>query len=231
MSLSRCAILSVVALAALSAPAPATDSKGLEGWGDYKFGMTPEQVKKIPKASWLDLKTTEFLGVVINRLQASTLFEIAQRSFSASFYFQSQGLPAPSLQQLMFENKASGQSAASCEAIFLDLLRYAEEQHGAFQATTPAQPEKVESYGSLAIEWRNRPQYKSTYEVRDMKINAGEAAPAERTIVAQAVRPFGQSYMSVATTFNPASSECEFKLDINRGVIEPKTQPDVSAAR
>jgi hypothetical protein len=184
--------------------------------------MTPEQVKAIPKASWLELNTTEFLGVVINRLQASSLFEIAQRQFSASFYFQSQGLPNLSLQQLMFENKVTGQSAVSCEAIFLDLLNFAEDQHGPFQAQSPAQAEKVESYGSLGIEWRKRPEYKSTYEVRDMKINAGEGAPAERTIVAQAVRPFGQSYMSVSTTFTPASGECEFKLDINRGDVSAK---------
>jgi hypothetical protein len=218
----RRAGFSILVVGAFVSPGLAAEK--IEGWGAYRFGMTPDQVKAVPSAGWFDLKTEKIFSVAVNRLNATTLFEIAKRRFAASFYFQSDGLPSLSLQQLMFKNSETMQTAQTCEAIFVDLLKFTEGQHGTLQTTTPAQPETPLSYGSLKIEWRKKAELKSTYEVRDMKINASEGSPAEHTITAQAVKPFGQSYLSVVSTYDAVTATCESAIDVNRGVVTAKAQ-------
>jgi hypothetical protein len=54
--------LALLGLALSASIVPALADTALDGWGPYKFGMTPDQVRAIPGATWNDLKKIPMAG-------------------------------------------------------------------------------------------------------------------------------------------------------------------------
>jgi len=116
-----CLLAAAGSRAAVDAPARA--QKKMDGWGPFKFGMTPEQARAVPGVSWRrDINTP--IMVMMHSLPMTS--EYAPDTDVMLTFNADQKLMAI---HLLFKGT---QSAADCDKAFQNLLTRLDAKYGAF---------------------------------------------------------------------------------------------------
>lgn len=210
------ATLSSLLLIAITMRVSAAEATSLEGWGEYKFGMTPEQVRAVPGLSWSDLHRESLGEATSNWIASSNTEQIARRQFGATFYFGSaEGFedPAPMLEQMILKNSGTERTADSCEQGFIEVLDDTERGRGRFKPQHPPQAETSDALGATA--WRRTPDGNSTYEWRTVKIKAvGKLVPGGDSQTATAILRSEGIRVSVRMVFVASPLSCSLSIDL-----------------
>ena len=112
----------VLLLAGVLLCTPALTATISDGWGGYKIGMTPEQVRAVPGRSWGALKGSGPLGLM-EAQQPATQDGVA---YDLSLWFR----PATSLDQI-FLSSSKTTSLDGCRQVFVAAVKHAESDYGA----------------------------------------------------------------------------------------------------
>jgi len=127
------------------------------GWENYKFGMTPDQVRTVPGVSWLPLFTSNF-GEKISLLTSRTPINRYGIDFGQTRLTFSADLK---LTGIALTYAVGGKSPDDCEKEFRTLLPALEHRYGVFK---PALPENDLHLPSASpIVWRDVLPSKSQY--------------------------------------------------------------------
>ena len=127
------------------------------GWENYKFGMSPDQVRAFPGASWLPIFTTSS-GEKISLLTSRTPFNRYGIDFGQTRLTFSADLK---LTGIALTYAVFGKSPDDCEKQLQTLLPILEHRYGVF---VPALAENDVHIGlGSPIVWRDVPGSKSRY--------------------------------------------------------------------
>src|ERR1700680_3046464 len=74
-----------IAVIGLSVSMAAAIVTTLQGWGNYKFGMTPDQIRALPGTSWSELKS--LTDGALQYMNALTAIKIEGHDFRVGVYF------------------------------------------------------------------------------------------------------------------------------------------------
>lgn len=149
---------SIAAFAAgLLACTPVQAAKISDGWGGYKFGMSPDQARAVPGRSWGPLKGAEPIALM------EALKPVTQNgvSYDLSLWFR----PASTLDQI-FLSSSKTTTWEECGQIFLAALKHGESDYGAFAPLrADAKPVSVEGGVTSSVELHDVPDAKSRYQL------------------------------------------------------------------
>jgi hypothetical protein len=113
-------------------PKPLPPAPPPDGWGAYKFGMTPQQVRDMPGLKWQRLQKSAVLHFVVYRMDSDDVTALDGRDFKPSVFFdEKQKLDGILLTSV--EKK----TAQQCEASLQQLVQMHQKQFGDFSPKVP----------------------------------------------------------------------------------------------
>lgn len=133
----------------VSTMAPAQTLLAVDGWQGFKFGLKPDQARKVP-------------GFEFGRYSAKNLLTQNQGAMASKKPALINGVPFKfdlwfnafeSLYQILMQNQTVT-TRAECEAGFLNLLAYSEKTYGEFKPVYAARKANEQDQLPVAIEWR-----------------------------------------------------------------------------
>ena len=138
---------------------PAEAAKISDGWGGYKIGMTPAQVRAVPGRSWGAFKG----GGPVGLMQADKPVTQYGVAYDFSLWFR----PASALDQIFLDSSTTTTSQA-CEQVFVAALKHGESDYGAFDPVRNAQPPTESGGVSLTVALHDLPGGHSRYQAGHM---------------------------------------------------------------
>jgi hypothetical protein len=193
LPIKMCAFV-VVGLSLTSAVAVETS---LQGWGDYRFGMTPDQVRALPGSSWSRLETKPGLGFFYMNGISTTSIE--GRNFKALVTFDG---GKKLLKSVTFTEAEAIRPFSECERGFQDLLRKFETRYGSFSPDIKPKKEL-----GATVEWRTLSGGTSKYLI--LRPDSGNGFHLE------AKRHFAQA--SVMVYVDAGGNNCKINIEFNQG--------------
>ncbi len=199
-------------LAAAAIPSSRAADDVLDGWDDYKFGMTIEQVRAVPGIAWGEVQTPEVISgdtfsMKFTFLKATAPVTIGAHAYDLKIYFK----PDIGLTSVHFEDKTAAKSTAACELRFTDALAALERKHGAFAARQKA-GKTTTPFGTLDLTWRKAPTGSSTYEYTMATMQFEPKGPVHRSIVSSVTRRYGNKLLGLSATSPGANTRCDVSL-------------------
>lgn len=193
-------------------PSASASDEVLEGWDNYKFGMTIEQVRDVPGIAWGEVQTPEVtsgdtFSMKFTFLEATAPVTIGAHAYDLKIYFK----PDIGLTSINFEDKTAAKSTAACELRFTDALAAFERKHGAFAARQKAGKTPT-PFGALDLTWRKAPTGASTYEYTMATMQFEPKGPVHRSIVSSVTRRFGNKLIGLSATSPGANTQCIVSL-------------------
>jgi hypothetical protein len=177
----------------------------LQGWGDYRFGMTPDQTRALPGASWSDLGS--FPDGSIHYMTALASSRIEGHDFRVGVYFDKD----KKLKSINFIEVATARPSAECERGFQDLLRSFEARYGSFSP----QLKPADAVRPSTIEWRSLPASTSQYYVLTVGGHGVIGGHGDIGFLAAAWREFGRAWVRVQIKTD-GEGGCEFRLTLQQ---------------
>ena len=185
----------------LSLPIAAALETTLQGWENYRFGMTPDQTRALSGTSWSDLKSLP--DGSIQYMIGLTTVRIEGHDFHIGVYFDKD----QKLKSIGLAEVATARPSSQCEREFQDLLRSFEARYGIF--SPQLKPDDVTRPNS--IEWRPLPGGNSTYYVLTAGGHSVIGGHGEIGYLAAAWREFGRAWVRLQITTN-GDGACEFRI-------------------
>ena len=140
-----CAALAATAAPAFSAPT-------LDGFGAFKFGMSPGQARAVPGQIFGAFSAKNLLEENIGSMASKKPAIVYGGSYSFDLYFNSfQALREISLQN----QKITGWT--DCENTFLTLLSQLEKTYGRLSPVYPQQKKDDQAQLPISVEWKSSP--------------------------------------------------------------------------
>jgi len=177
----------------------------LPGWGDYRFGMTPEQIRALPDTSWSNLKSLP--DGSIHYMTALTPTRIEGHDFHAGVYFNAD----KKLKSISFIELLTSSPSSECERRFQDLLRTFETHYGSF--SPQLRPE--DAIKPNTIEWRSLPGSTSQYYVLTVSTHSVIGGHGDIGFIAAAWREFGLAWVKVQLQTDGEDS-CALRLTFQK---------------
>jgi hypothetical protein len=199
----RAALL--IAVISLSLSIAAAIETTLQGWGDYRFGMTPDQTRALPGTSWSDLKSLP--DGLIHYMNALAATRIEGHDFRVGVYFDKD----KKLKSISFTEVGTARPSSECERGFQDLLRSLETRYGSF--SPQLKPE--DTVRPSTIEWRPLPGSSSKYYVLTVGGHSVIGGHGDLGFLAAAWREFDRAWVRVQIKTDGEGS-CEFRLTLQQ---------------
>jgi hypothetical protein len=190
--------ITVIGLGLSIAPAIETT---LRGWGDYRFGMTPDQTRALPGISWSELKSLPDGSIQYMNALAATRIE--GHDFQVGVYFDQD----KKLKSISFTEVGTARPSSECERAFQDLLRTFETRYGSFSP----QLKPGDAIGPSIIEWRPLPGGTSKYYVLTFGGHSVIGGHGDIGFLAAAWREFGRAWVKVQVQTD-GEVGCVFRL-------------------
>jgi hypothetical protein len=173
----------------------------LQGWGEYRFGMTPDQTRTLPGTSWSDLKSLPDKSIHYMNALAATRIE--GHDFQAGVYFDKD----KKLKSISFTEIGTTRPSSECERGFQDLLRNFETRYGSFSP----QLKPGDAIRPSIIELRPLPGGTSKYYVLTVGGHSVVGGHGDIGFLAAAWREFGRAWVRVQIRTD-GEGGCDFKL-------------------
>lgn len=177
----------------------------LQGWGDYRFGMTPDQTRALLGTSWSDLKSLPDGSIHYMNALASTRIE--GHDFRVGIYFDKD----KKLKSISFTEVGTARPSSECERGFQDLLRSFETRYGSF--SPQLKPEDAIRPGT--IEWCPLPGSTSKYYVLTVGGHSVIGGHGDIGFLAAAWREFGRAWVRVEIKTD-GEGACEFRVTLQQ---------------
>jgi hypothetical protein len=137
----------VVALLAAAAPAAA---QTLDGWGSFKFGMSPDQARAVPGTSFGRYSSKNILNLNSGAMASKKPALVNGVPYKFDLLFNA----FETLNRISLNNeKTTGR--AECETRFLTLLSNMEKSYGKFLPVYPRQKKNDQNQLPIAVDWKN----------------------------------------------------------------------------
>ena len=190
-----------IAVIGLSVSMAAAIETTLQGWGDYKFGMTPDQIRALPGTSWSELKSLP--DGAIHYMNALAATKIEGHDFQVGVYFDTD----KKLKSISFTEIGTARPSSECERGFQDVLRTFETRYGSFSP----QLKPSDAIKPSAIEWRSLAGSTSKYYVLTAGGHSVIGGHGDIGFLAAAWREFGRAWVKVQIQTDGEGS-CVFRL-------------------
>lgn len=181
----------------------------LEGWDQYKFGMTIEQVRAVPGVAWGETQHEEvkLYDVKFTFLEAAAPAKIGTGTYNLRIDFK----PDVGLTRIGLEDKTPVKSIAACERKFTNALSELERRHGALG--TNSKVGKTDTpFGTLNNTWRNAPTGSSKYSYLIATMQFKPDDPVRRSIELNAIRKFDDKWVSLRAISPNDITICEVTI-------------------
>ena len=200
----RSALCFCLAAAFVAATLPAFALETLDGWGGYKFGITPDQVRAVPGQSFGEYRVAKIDDENVGSMAAQKSATINGISYTLVVHFR----PLLRLSNISLTNQTKG-SRPDCEKRFLNLLSQVEKRYGGFSAVDPQHPQDAQDQIPSLLVWKN--QAASRYQLST--IPRGD----ETAYVWEARKSDGPRYVDIAATWIAKDDETAITclMDIN----------------
>lgn len=176
-------------LLAVMAATPVLAATPLDGWGAYKFGLSPDAARAIPGHSFKPYAAKNLWNENKGAMGATTRPKINGVSYDFNLYFDS----ANQLNGIGLENEKKNVTLSDCGNAFLTLLAQQEKTYGAFAPVSPERPRDTADTVPTSVEWKQ--EGGSRYELATLTL-ADEYAYAWK-----ARKSAGANYVEVRATW------------------------------
>ena len=148
--MQRSAFSFCLAAAFLAATVPAFALQTLDGWGAYKFGMTPDQVRGVPGQSFGGFRVAKIDDENVGSMAAQKNPTINGISYTLIVHFH----PLQKMSNISLANIAKT-SQPECEKRFLTLLSQSEKSYGVFSPADPQHPQDAQDRLPSSLVWKS----------------------------------------------------------------------------
>jgi hypothetical protein len=187
----RLAAYAAIALIPASTLAVAAAEAALDGWGNYKLGMTTDQARALPGVSLSSPKLGEFFGTRFVEMKSLGTVAFDGRRYALSLFFTPQERVGRDGRQLRLAwidliNERTSMSPAECEKTFQIVLRNLEKQYGAL---LPPSRDPFDPLNATPIteEFKDSPDAVSKYVLMTFEPSRGYAIQAMKVVDAASV--------------------------------------------
>jgi hypothetical protein len=183
----------------LAAAAPARSAPNLavslDGWGAFKFGMSPTQARAVPGQRFGRYGAKNLLDQMAGAMASKTGAVINGISYTLDLYFNS----FQALNEISLQNEKT-LSQSDCQDRFLLLLGQLEKTYGPFLPVYPEQKKNDQALLPISVEWKNSPGA-SRYQLATVYLN-------EETAYAwDARKVFGRRFVDAAAVWSAAHDD------------------------
>jgi hypothetical protein len=175
--------------ALLAAADPAFALEPLDGWGNYKFGIRPDQVRAVPGQSFGRYSVTNIDGENIGAMAGQKTAIVNGIAYTLDVYFD----PPLRLSRISLENETT-MSRPDCEKRFLTLLSQFEKNYGGFSPVNPQHPQNAQDQLPSSLVWKS--QAASRYQLSTVPIGD------ETAYVWEARKSDGPRYVDIVATWS-----------------------------
>jgi hypothetical protein len=184
--------------------APALAAQTLDGWGAYKFGMSPDAARAVPGMPFGPYAAKNLWNENKGAMGAQKKATLYAQPFALNLFFDSR----EKLNAISLENEKTS-SQAACEKTFLGFLGHMEKSYGGFLAVNPERKRNDSDTPPTSLEWRA--QGASHYQFVAVSF-VGEYA-----FVWKARKVIGGNYVDLSSTWsagpNDPSAPCITGID------------------
>lgn len=193
----------LVLLAALSA-APALAATPLDGWGAYKFGISPDQARAVPGQTFGPYSPKNLLNENKGAMGAKKPSQLFGQGWALNLFFDANA----KMNALSLENEKKT-SLEDCQAGFLAVLGQMEKSYGGFAAVNPERARKDSDTPPTALEWKS--QGASRYQLATLTLDD------EYAYAWKARKTAGGNYVELSATWSsrPKDPAAPCVTDIN----------------
>jgi hypothetical protein len=178
-----------LAFSVLIAATPVLAATTLDGWGAYKFGMTPDAARAVPGQSFGPYSAKNIWNENKGSMGAKTHPLINGVSYDLNLYFDD----ASRLNGITLESEKQS-SLGECGLAFLTLLGQQEKTYGGFAAAEPERKRLDTDTPPTSVEWKT--QGASKYELATVTL------PDEYAYAWKARKIAGGAYLDVYATWS-----------------------------
>jgi hypothetical protein len=137
-----------IALCLLSLPALAVQT--VDGWGAYKFGMSPDQARAVPGQIFGPYAPRNLWNENKGAMGAKKESQLYRQGWALNLFFDAYS----KLNGLSLENEKKSTSREACEQNFLSVLDQMEKDYGAFSAVNPQRKWVATDTPPTQLDWR-----------------------------------------------------------------------------
>ena len=180
--------------------------QNLDGWQGFKFGMGPDQARKVPGFEFGRYSRKNLLDQNQGAMAAKTPATINGVPYKFDLWFNA----FESLYQILMQNEKTT-SRAECEANFLKLLATSEKSYGEFKPVYDERKKNDQDTVPIAIEWKKSEGANSQYQLATAYLGLETAS------VWDARRTYGRRYLDLAAMWSAGREDsqavCLMQLD------------------
>lgn len=182
---------------------PALAAVPLDGWGAYKFGMSPDAARAVPGQTFGLYSPKNLLNENKGAMGARKPSMLYGFAWAFNLFFADDKMNALSLEN---EKRAS---LADCEKTFLSVLGQSEKTYGAFAPVNPERMRNESDTPPTSLEWKT--QGASRYQLATLTLD-DEYAYAWKARKSQ-----GGNYVELTATWSgpPKAPSAPCVTDIN----------------
>ena len=188
---------SFLALALAATLTSTASAQTLDGWQGFKFGMGPDQVRKVP-------------GFEFGRYSRKNLLDENQGAMAATKPIPINGVPYKldvwfnafeALYDIVFQNETTT-NRAQCEAAFLKLLAQSEKTYGEFKPVYNEKKKNDQDTLPISIEWK-KAAGASSYQLATAYLGLETAS------VWDARKVYGRRYLDLAAIWSAGRDDAQ----------------------
>jgi hypothetical protein len=168
---------------------PVLGAQALDGWGAYKFGLSPDAARAVPGMTFGPYAAKNLWNENKGGLGAKKEPLLYGEPYAFNLFFDSN----EKLNEITLENEIKS-SQSGCEKTFLTLLAQLEKPYGGFSAVNPERKRKDSDTPPTSLEWRS--QGASHYEF------AAVSFADDYAFVWKARRVAGGNYVDLSSTWS-----------------------------
>jgi hypothetical protein len=172
------------------AATPVLAAAPLDGWGAYKFGMSPDEARAVPGHSFKSYAAKNLWNENKGAMGATTHPRINGVNYDFNLYFDANS----KLNGIALENEKKNVTLSDCGNAFLALLDQQEKTYGAFSPVSPERKRDTADKIPSSVEWKQ--QGGSRYELATLTL-ADEYAYAWK-----ARKSAGANFVEVRATWS-----------------------------
>jgi hypothetical protein len=179
-----------IAALVLAGAAPATAAQSLDGFGLFKFGMSPDQARAVPGASFGRYSPKNILNMDVGAMASKIRANVYGVSYTYDVFFNS----FQALNGISLTNEKTT-SRSDCETGFLTLLSQLEKTYGKFLPVYPQQKKNDQDQLPISVAWKGS-RGASGYQLATVFLNE------ETAYVWNARLVMGSRYVDAATAWS-----------------------------
>ncbi|HWY63114.1 MAG TPA: hypothetical protein VNW15_14525 [Rhizomicrobium sp.] len=189
----------------LASAAPARGADALNGWGDFRFGMSPEQARAVPGQAFGRFSAKN----ILNQNDGAMASKKPAMLYGIPYTFDLLFNAFQALNRISMWNENTI-SRAECETRFLTLVPQLEKSYGALLPVYPERKKNNQDQLPISLEWKNTAGA-SRYQLATVYMG-GETA-----YVWNARKVFDRGYVDAAAVWSAPQEDsqavCLMELD------------------